>query len=372
MVAPKGPDYYGVLEVGRAATGDEIRAAYRRLAREHHPDANPGPDAEARMRRINEAWETLRDPRRRAAYDRQLPAVAPRRAPVRRQAPARPATPAQRDAAAWFKEDAPRGKQPSGVEYTGDPAFDWYAAIGVRPDAPRAQVLKALGAMATSLQGADISATEFARKRGLMREAWSVLGDQYMRAAYDRARKAQQEPGQPGAPGNDQARAPEPRPAGYRIGPVTVNGHVADAGADLQGVDLRGADLRGLDLSGVDLRNAKLQGTDFEAASLRRAKLQGADLAGANLRFADLSHAEGQGASFRQADISEAALHGTNLYRANLAGASLANVVAPGINLDYADLARADFSGAHVTPRLIERGLCDGTIFPDGTIRAAK
>ena len=105
------PDYYLVLQVGRTATLEEIRAAYRRLAREHHPDANPSPEAETRMRGINEAWETLRDADRRAAYDRALPRTAPAVRPVRRQPPPRPATrPASRESGgpSWFKEDAPR------------------------------------------------------------------------------------------------------------------------------------------------------------------------------------------------------------------------------------------------------------------------
>ena len=49
MAAPE-PDHYAVLDVARTATEVEIRTAYRRLAREYHPDANPSPEAEQRMR----------------------------------------------------------------------------------------------------------------------------------------------------------------------------------------------------------------------------------------------------------------------------------------------------------------------------------
>ncbi len=64
-------DYYAILGVPRDAQQEEIKKTFRRLARETHPDANPGDtEAEARFREIAEAYEVLSDPRRRAAYDR--------------------------------------------------------------------------------------------------------------------------------------------------------------------------------------------------------------------------------------------------------------------------------------------------------------
>lgn len=63
-------DYYKVLGVDRAANADAIKKAYRKLAREHHPDLSKAADASTRMQEINEAYDVLRDPERRAAYDR--------------------------------------------------------------------------------------------------------------------------------------------------------------------------------------------------------------------------------------------------------------------------------------------------------------
>src|SRR5579864_4256774 len=64
-------DFYEVLGVSRSASGDDIKRAYRALARKHHPDvAHNKADAELRFKEINEAYEVLSDPNKRAQYDR--------------------------------------------------------------------------------------------------------------------------------------------------------------------------------------------------------------------------------------------------------------------------------------------------------------
>ncbi len=70
---PERRDHYAILGLQRTATQAEVKAAFRRLAREHHPDANPQDlGAERRFKRVARAYETLSHPSRRRAYDERF------------------------------------------------------------------------------------------------------------------------------------------------------------------------------------------------------------------------------------------------------------------------------------------------------------
>jgi curved DNA-binding protein len=69
MAVVKYKDYYAILGLERGAAADDVKRAYRKLARKYHPDVSKEKDAEEKFKEVNEAYQTLSDAAKRAAYD---------------------------------------------------------------------------------------------------------------------------------------------------------------------------------------------------------------------------------------------------------------------------------------------------------------
>jgi len=149
-MATQPKDAYAVLGVDPAADDDHIAAAYRMLARRYHPDI-AGEAATRRMMRINAAWDRLRDPERRAAYDLELAETDPGRAAAARmrRSNRRRYTPPPHHTESSTTHDAPHAR-PAQTAHYGAPyqgyqrhtERDGTGAAGRPPGRPSGSVLK--------------------------------------------------------------------------------------------------------------------------------------------------------------------------------------------------------------------------------------
>ena len=127
------PDPYAVLGIPREASDQQVQRAYRRLAKRYHPDLHPDAQTSQQMRRINQAWETLSSPGRRARYDAEsaLPRSASFEhwsAPARRSAPASP--PPQSGTTAWGSASTARAYPRRAARPYDDSGSGWLAGAG--------------------------------------------------------------------------------------------------------------------------------------------------------------------------------------------------------------------------------------------------
>ena len=119
-MAAEKRDYYEVLGVDKSASEDEIKRAYKKMARKYHPDLNPdNKEAEEKFKEVNEAYEVLSDSDKKARYDQfgfagVDPATAPERA-------AGPMTPAASTSATWATFSAASSAAASAPPSAGTP-----------------------------------------------------------------------------------------------------------------------------------------------------------------------------------------------------------------------------------------------------------
>jgi DnaJ-class molecular chaperone len=159
-------DYYRTLELERGATLKQIKHSYRRLARKHHPDFNPGDEAaEDRMEEINRAYEVLSDRQRREEYDRYRRADQP---PPSRDEPRQKET---------FEEARTRAN----VLERMSP----YEILGVSPNASHRDVRDAFAGFAATYGESAISDPAAALAYQHVKSAYYLLSDYERRRRYN-------------------------------------------------------------------------------------------------------------------------------------------------------------------------------------------
>jgi curved DNA-binding protein CbpA len=165
------PDPYKILQVDSEAEDEVIQAAYRRLAQKYHPDLAVGPEAAERMVAINAAWELLRTPDRRKAFDRERRIAGARsQAPTGAfTAPKRPYAATSGKASADARPGSPRGPSPRPPETVSGDWTSGRSSSGGGYDASTMRAPEGFGAAGTPPGNPSGSVMNFGRYAG-----WSL------------------------------------------------------------------------------------------------------------------------------------------------------------------------------------------------------
>lgn len=186
MVTPD-PNHYATLSVHRRASANEIKAAYRRLSRDLHPDRNTAADATQRMAALNVAYAVLSDPARRADHDRSL-AKAEARASFSAfaQPPAGPSAFARARRADGARTVREYAHPPAGGRGAPQPDRlpDWYAFLGLEFAADPAEVLPAIASLRATILTANYTPEVENKLVAQLRDASETLTDRRVRDVY--------------------------------------------------------------------------------------------------------------------------------------------------------------------------------------------
>ena len=175
-------DYYAILGVSPSASAAEIQRVFRRLALEFHPDVNSSTEAAARFQEINDAYQILKDPEKRAEYDESRnPWAVPRTGATANQ------------------QDIRRHYFQRRVRAATDPGSTWnyYDMLGVPENAPEETIVRAYQRLYREFYAGRSHDPGTAAILQEIVDALDVLADPSRRLDYDRLPADQQQPGRP-------------------------------------------------------------------------------------------------------------------------------------------------------------------------------
>ena len=242
------PDHYELLGLTTQATATDIRAAYRRKAKELHPDISTDRDAHKKMALVNKAYEVLSDPTSRQQYDRTR-ARSGKSGPTPRSSPPKPSRPPERKpptAAAMKARDAEQAREATRVRVAEKmraaeriraaetvraaeelraaeqaPAQDYYAVLGLTPNASAEATRAAYQRAAEHWRTHRQNTSGAAGVPAVVSRAYALLSNPVARRDYDRLRTRAGQPHRPPASAvpSDRRRSRGPTPSTASNGP---------------------------------------------------------------------------------------------------------------------------------------------------------